>query len=442
RRTGEDEAMVNTAPAAGNSANESTTRRGAGAARSGARQPSFFELSQLMAIALFPARQGGTLKCRSQAYPNGPWAADWAPVGTGAYAVMGAGIARDGRVAIAAQTARGNVEYIVEASATNSGKTTGNPGDPRWNPPVDLGTPGGALTQILLGRGAGGRVQVFGLDKNSHVWWAFENPPRMVQRTVTVTPPGTHKPITIPVQELAPPDKPWSAWVELSGQQVTCIALASNADGRIAVFGLAGKGAERAALTYNEQSAAEAASAADWSGWTALAADAALPLKSLATEVDSQGAINVFFIDGTGQVARVRQTPPASRTWSRTSRPGLFNGQFVNVAARIDADRHLMLVATSNSGPVYANQQRSVADAQWSGWAPIMPAANVGELALDYNADGRLTLFARETKTSRSLLATSQVAVNSTEWDAQWTDLGAKGVLAVAVVRDLTPSAP
>jgi hypothetical protein len=114
-------------------------------------------------------------------------------------------------------------------------------------------------------------------------------------------------------------------------------------------------------------------------------------------------------------------------------------GAFVNVAAGIDADDHLMLAASSGNGPIYINQQRDVEQAQWSGWMPIMPAQNVGVLALEYNADGRLTLFRRNTN-SNSLTAVSQVAINSTEWEAQWNELSSKDVMAVAVVRDLTPS--
>jgi hypothetical protein len=98
-----------------------------------------------------------------------------------------------------------------------------------------------------------------------------------------------------------------------------------------------------------------------------------------------------------------------------------------------------MLAATSDNGPIYINQQLNVAQAQWSGWMPIMPAQNVGVLTLDYNADGRLTLFRRDTM-SNALTLTSQVAVNSTEWDAAWTQLAAKDVIVAAIVRDLTPS--
>src|SRR5687768_6457857 len=84
--------------------------------RAGAPQPAFVELSQLMAIAVFA---GGTLKYRSQAYPNGPWTSDWIAVGTGKYRAMGAGITRDGRVAVPAQNTNGSVDYIAEAADKN-----------------------------------------------------------------------------------------------------------------------------------------------------------------------------------------------------------------------------------------------------------------------------------------------------------------------------------
>jgi hypothetical protein len=403
----------------------------------GAPQPAFLELSQLMAVAVFA---GGTLKYRSQAYPNGPWTSDWIAVGTGKYRAMGAGITRDGRVAVAAQNTNGSVDYIAEAADKSpTGPKPGGKGETVWAQPVNLGAPRGSLMQIALGRDGDGRVEIFGVDNDFNVWWIYENPDRMVDKTITVTPPGTTTPITITVQELAPPEKPWGDWVKLSGQLVGYMSLATNADGGIAVFGLTAPGKDPIGLAYNEQRQGTALTAEDWSGWTRLAPDAPLPLAWLATKLDDEGAINAFFVDATGQVGRIRQTPPASRTWSRTSRPGYMLSGFVNVAPGIDADGHFMLAATSDNGPIYINQQLNVAQAQWSGWMPIMPAQNVRVLTLDYNADGRLTLFRRDTM-SNALTLTSQVAVNSTEWDAAWTQLAAKDVIVAAIVRDLTPS--
>jgi hypothetical protein len=200
-------------PAAGDETEAKARREPVRKPRTGAPQPPFFELSQLMAVAVFA---GGALKYRSQAHPNGPWSDDWAAIGTTKYGAMGAGITRDGRVAIAAQTTSGAVEYIAEAKCEKGGGPKApKKGGTVWGRPVDLGAPRGSLTQIRLGRSGDGRVQIVALDSNFSVWWIAQNPDRLVEKTIKVKPPGTKEEITITVQELAPPEKPWTDWVKL-----------------------------------------------------------------------------------------------------------------------------------------------------------------------------------------------------------------------------------
>jgi hypothetical protein len=168
----------------------------------------FFELSRLMVVAV-----GNTsrLVYKAQTKPSGPWEANWSPIDTTqTYGWIAAAIAGDGRVAVAAQRAPGpaGVSYIIEAPDSLVVQ--------RWNPPVDLGKPAAAtnVSWLTLVADAGGRLEVFALDvigtdpSGARIWWKYQNPNRIVQKQIQVTPPGTKTPITVTVEESVPPATP------------------------------------------------------------------------------------------------------------------------------------------------------------------------------------------------------------------------------------------
>jgi YD repeat-containing protein len=87
------------------------------------------------------------------------------------------------------------------------------------------------------------------------------------------------------------------------------------------------------------------------------------------------------------------------------------------------------------------NLQWSAEAQQWSGWnllQEIDPATMA--LALNYNADGRLTLF-RHHAPMGGLWCVSQMVRDSTEWELIWTQLAGddRAFRDCVVVRDLTP---
>ena len=64
--------------------------------------------------------------------------------------------------------------------------------------------------------------------------------------------------------------------------------------------------------------------------------------------------------------------------------------------------------------------------------------------ALDYNANGRLTFFSHPVTGSAppntgGLYCVSQMAFDSSEWEAKWIELASNAIHDFAVVRDLTP---
>ena len=94
------------------------------------KEPFFFEKSRLMVVAINATNSN--LIYRAQTKPNGPWEADWTWIDSKTtYMNMAAGISRDGRVVVVAQTTgTPTVNFYIEG-----------PDDSKedWEAPVGLG---------------------------------------------------------------------------------------------------------------------------------------------------------------------------------------------------------------------------------------------------------------------------------------------------------------
>jgi hypothetical protein len=398
------------------------------------KPPFFFELSRLMVVAI---NAGGRLVYRAQTKPNGPWEANWTTIDNArTYAGMAAGLTGDGRVAVVGQQPSGAPFYIDEKPNTLSQE---------WNTPFNLGTPAGSpagLNFLALSSDADGRVEVFGTGLNDTIWWKYQNPSQIVQKVVRVTPPGTGTPIDVTVDVVVPPATPWSNWLQIPGGLRQIKAL-RNADGRIILFGINSNGH----LYRNEQKVARALQPGDWAGWVQMDTPGSGTFQgtSMAPSVDRAGAVNLFVINNNNQILHARQAPPCTATWTAWTTPGLIKGGVGSVAAGIDGDDHLVVVATDasiSSAPLHhVTVQTDVEAQQWSGWTIFSGDSGAAQTALDYNADGRLTFFSHRigAGTLGGLRFLSQTAFDSTEWDWGYTELAANGINQYAVVRDLTP---
>lgn len=398
------------------------------------KPPFFFELSRLMVVAVMGAN--GQLVYRAQTKPNGPWEANWTPIdSTRSYGAMAAGLTGDGRVAVVAQpTSLSGVLYIDEKPNTPT---------EQWNAPFDLGKPANVTGFYFLATtfDADGRVEVFGTDTNRNIWWKYQNPNRTVQKTVTVTPPGTKNPITITVDEVAPPLTPWSNWFQIPGG-LNQIKAHRNADGRIILFGINADGH----LYRNEQKVPRALQPSDWAGWVQMDGPSTGTFygQTMAPALDAAGAVNLFVITTGHQVLHARQSPPCTGTWKGWSTPGIIRDGVQAVAAGLDGDDHLVVVATDLKYIHNMTWQLDVEAHQWSGWTPFLFGSAPTVSALDYNADGRLTFFSHlltgmPPPNFGGLWVVSQMAFDSTEWEWAWTELAPNGINHYAVVRDLTP---
>ncbi len=396
---------------------------------------AFFELSRLMVVAL--AASSGRLLYKAQTKPNGPWETDWTPIDiTQTYDLMTAGITGDGRVAAVVQRSPATgLSYIDEAADSVQVE--------RWTKPVDLGKPAGvnAFQHLAMAVDAGARLEIFGTDDGGRIWWKYQNPDRIVQKQVTITPPGTNTPITVTVNEVEPPATPWSDWLALPGS-LGMIRAIKAADGRISLFGINAQGH----LYRTEQRIAQALQPSDWSGWVQMDDNFTGTITAIAPALDAAGAVNLFAINNGNQVLHARQAPPGASTWAGWSTPGFIPPGARSMAAGIDGDGHLVLIATDASNLHNMNQQWSVDPQQWGGWIPFGSTSWPTELALDYNADGRLTLFSHwvlpNVPPYAGLWCISQMQLNSSEWELSWTQLAPSDIKQYAVVRDLTPPKP
>jgi hypothetical protein len=396
----------------------------------------FFELSRLMIVAI-DSGQGNKLVWKAQGAPNGNWGDAWTPFSKTAYRILGTGCTIDGRVAVVAETVgSAEVHYIDEA-------VENPPGEERWSAPVNLGHPAGTsgLVQLVMARDAGGRIEVFGVDgQTGGVWWIFQNPPKMVEKTEEVIPPGQTKPVKVHVMVPEPPDQPWSAWQQIPGVEAEGLSLTNNADGRIAIVATGRQPANKQVFVI-QQKTAKALSPSDWTAWERIDTPASgttdtQPVMAL----DTEGVVNIFMVGANTQVVQLRQTKPGALTWATWIRPGMTESPLVNLACGLQGNGNLILFAVDVNEVLHSNYQTSPLTQHWSGWRRSAIAPGFGILATDYNADGVLSFFTTNTKDD-SLHMLTQADLDSTSWDAGFTLLANAGMFTYGVVRDLTPPA-
>lgn len=224
----------------------------------------------------------------------------------------------------------------------------------------------------------------------------------------------------------------------LPGQQISRLTVTNNADGRILVVTM-GQQPEKRSVYVNQQKTGTALSATDWTGWVRIdnassGGAGALPTAAL----DRQGAVNIFMIGSLSEVVQIRQQPPGGDAWTEWVRPGMTGSVLFNVTSAIDGDGHISLIAVGEQAQLFYKQQTSSLTQQWSGWEQVGKIEDFGAIAMDYNADGRLTYFQSWSKTNQ-LHIVSQFVPDSTSWSAGWTMLADNGIFTYGIVRDLTP---
>jgi hypothetical protein len=372
---------------------------------------------------------------------NGPFQKSWTRIGTDDFmGVVASGTTLDGRVAIiAVEKSTLEVHYVAEAPQNADGKD-------RWLPAENLGRPKGvpSFAELQLIRGVDGLDNVFGAstaDNKTSLWWTYRNPPKIVTKTIEVTPPGSDTPMTITVQETAPPDTPWSNWININGALVGTfhkMKAANNADGRIVLTGVDTNGRP----WVSQQKSDDPFQKESWTDWCMPGGEAAPAASAITPALGADGYVSVFTSTNDG-LLRSRQAKPGGALWGPLSAPGQIQDNVSTHAVSIDADGQFYVAVLNFTPPgetntIYGVQEVGTLDARWTSWQRISSFSDPDGLRLHYNADGTLLLFSINKKT-RTLWSMQQVAKNSTEWYYFWTDLGGQ-LIDFSVTQDLTPS--
>lgn len=392
---------------------------------------SFFELSRLMVVAIDTS--AGRLIQKAQTAPNGPWPAAWSIIAPGTFVQMTAGITRDGRVAVVAQLSGSPNLFFITEDANQVGPID------KWTAPMNIGAPAGAASYygFSMARDVDGRIELFVLDNQARIWWIYQNPDQIVQVQKTITPPGTSTPIVVTVEERVPPVKMWSDWLQIPGGLVS-ISAVRQADGTIALFGI-NSGAN---LYRCQQNKAQALKVADWTGWVQIDTPGTGGFIAMAPIVGPLGATNLFALTKGGQALHTRQKPAGTATWTPWATTGYSRVGKYTLAAGIEGNGDIMLVASDVQHVHEFNAQYDAATQNWSGWRDFNASNANTRLMLDYNADGRLAVFSLlsgAAGNSNSLWTLSQMSIDSTEWEYSWVSLADSNVNQAIVVRDLTP---
>ncbi len=364
----------------------------------------FAENSRLMAIAINATNHN--LIWRAQSKPNGPWLADWAWINkTIQYDAMVTGTSREGRVVVLGHARPSAAVHFYIQSFT----------DDTWEGPVNLGLPPGVpgFAQLTTTRSLDGRIHVFGLVKDGNVWWIYQNP------------------------EVPKPPAAWSVWQPLAARRLSVMTAANSGDGTIVLAG--GVFDDATVHTYyTRQTIPNGKTPANWIPWMDMT-QGHLDAGSPAFRLDGGSNLNLFAIGNGSNVLQMRQLPANSNTFTAWALPSMVGAPVMQLATGIDGDRHMVIAAQDQAGNIYVNYMRDRVAQEWSGWQRIASRNYVGPMTLDYNADGRLTLFMREATGDMRLWCTSQIAINSTAWEAVWTLLSASAVSRYGIARDLTP---
>jgi len=106
----------------------------------------------------------------------------------------------------------------------------------------------------------------------------------------------------------------------------------------------------------------------------------------------------------------------------------------------IDGDGHIVAAAQDEAGKIYVNYLTSSPRSNIRGWQQIGDRAYPGPMTLDYNADGRLTLFMREATGDLRLWC---ILADRDQLDHVGSSLdatvGEPGLRGTGLARDLTP---
>jgi hypothetical protein len=164
-----------------------------------------------------------------------------------------------------------------------------------------------------------------------------------------------------------------SGWEVFDGG-LRSVASDTNADGRVEVFGVNGAG-----QIFNKW---QTAAGGPWSaGWNPFAGT----LSSIAVAHNQDGQLQVFGTNSVGAVVHMARTPAGWGGWTT------MEGQLRNIAAETNAAGRVELVGTNFLGQIFHRVQTVANSDTWSPWTQL--PGELSSIALARNQDGRLEIF-------------------------------------------------
>ncbi len=175
--------------------------------------------------------------------------------------------------------------------------------------------------------------------------------------------------------------------------QLFCVSVGRNGDGRLEVFAIGSDGA----LWHIWQNAANGF---EWANWASLGMPGTL-LTPFAVGTNQDGRLQVFVcgvIDNVSQLLTIEQITAggAWSTWARFVNPSDFDLQADTppLKVAVNQDGRLEVLIGTLNGEIWHKWQNVASSDDWSNWSKraLRPYNNRG-LALKRNRDGRLEAF-------------------------------------------------
>ncbi|MEM5585250.1 hypothetical protein WNZ15_22530 [Roseibium sp. AS2] len=388
--------------------------------------PSYFR------IFLAAVTPNGELEYKDQQSENGPFYSYFTRLTEATFSTghLAASVTQDGYVALLAQDAKSkDLVYLHESDEPNASN--------RFAVAENLGKPDGVagFVETALINGLTGRQNIFATSSGSsnHLWWKFQNVNRIIQETITVTPPGSETPIEITVPVEVPPEQPWSDWQQIPGVLAT-LSPVQNADGRIIMFGM-----DSDAVPYmNFQSSDHPFLPEKWEGWQDIRGGLT-GFEQLVTCLDGNAIVHVFARIGS-KIYMKTQDEVSSTSFSEWCLFASFSEPVHTMTVAVSSNDGLYLAAQVGSGPdspVYGAYQTGHSDRSWSAMQIIAHVTNDSRLVLQPNADANLSLFALDSSSGKATYV-DQLSIG--HWSAVWRGLNITPLSTIALTQDITPN--
>jgi hypothetical protein len=228
----------------------------------------------------------------------------------------------------------------------------------------------GTLTTIAAERNSAGLIEAFGVDDAGKVFHRWQ---------------------------LSPNSDSWSAWVDFGGPGTlsnapSAISVTRMASGGLGVFGVNSGGQ---IFRRVEFALVNGSNGGTWSDWVSVDGT----LTTITAQTNGNGQIELFGMNGGGQMYHRWELAPGTGNWSGWISLGSPIPVFTllpvsTIAATTTGAGGLEVYATNNAGQIFRNAQFTLpsgsSQGTWSNW--VGNDGTLSAIAADTNADGRIEL--------------------------------------------------